>query len=133
MPARILIVEDDAASRELLRYLLFTAGYDALVAADGGIGARMAIEANPDLVLCDLQMPLMDGYAVLKHLRASPQWRKVPVIAVTAFSMPGDRETALAVGFDGYFAKPITPETFVRDVESFLAPELVSPSPPGKI
>ncbi len=125
MPARILVVEDDAASRELARYLLAAAGYEAIVASDGGMGARMAIEATPDLLLCDLQMPVMDGYEVLKHLLLASAWRRVPVIAVTAFSMPGDREMALAAGFDGYLTKPITPETFVREVEAFLPVELI--------
>ena len=125
MPARILVIEDDPASRELLRYLLATAGYDALVATDGGIGARMALEVDPDMVLCDLQMPVMNGYEVLRHLHQAARWRRIPVIAVTAFSMPGDCETALAAGFDGYFTKPITPETFVGEVEAFLPPELV--------
>lgn len=124
MPARILIMEDDSASRELVRYLLEAAGYVTLEADDGRIGLRTALEANPDLVICDLQMPVMNGYEVVRCLRAHAGWRRVPLIAVTAFSMAGDRETALAAGFDEHVTKPIAPETFVGRIESFLAAEL---------
>jgi two-component system, cell cycle response regulator DivK len=127
MAARILVVEDDAASRELLRYLFDTTGYTVLVAADGATGAWMALKEDPDLILCDLQMPLMDGYAVLRQLNHEPGWRRVPVIAVTAFSMEGDREAALKAGFDGYFSKPVTPETIVPEIEAFLPAALRAP------
>jgi two-component system cell cycle response regulator DivK len=124
VPARILIIEDDASSRDLVRYLLVTAGYATLDVDDGGIGLKMALEANPDLVICDLQMPVMNGYEVARRLRERPDWRHKPLIAVTAFSMAGDRETALAAGFDEHITKPIVPETFVEQIEAFLAAEL---------
>jgi two-component system, cell cycle response regulator DivK len=122
MPARILIIEDDPASLELVKYLLDTAGYATLTATDGGAGLALALSANPDLVICDLQMPIMTGYEVVRHLQGGPTWRRVPLVAVSAFSMPGDRETALAAGFDAYHSKPIVPETFVRDIEKLLPP-----------
>ena len=125
MPARILVLEDDPASRELLIYLFSAAGYETFAAPDGVMGVRMALDLNPDLLLCDLQMPAMNGYEVLRSLYQAPTWRRVPIIAVTAFSMQGDRETALAAGFDGYFAKPIMPEQFVRQVEAFLPGNLI--------
>ena len=120
MPARILIIEDDSASRALVKYLLENAGYITLDAEDGGAGARLALEANPDLVICDLQMPVMNGYEVVRYLREHPLWRRVPMVAVTAFSMTGDRETALTAGFDQHLTKPIDPETFVGQIEALL-------------
>lgn len=123
MPARILIIEDDPASLELAQYLLDTAGYATLAAIDGGAGLALALSARPDLVICDLQMPVMTGYEVVRRLRDGTTWRRVPLVAVSAFSMPGDRETALAAGFDAYYSKPIVPETFVQDIERLLPPE----------
>ncbi|WP_394788300.1 response regulator [Rhodoferax sp.] len=124
MPARILIIEDDYFSRELAMYLLQTAGYTVIGAEDGRTGVQIALQENPDLVLCDLQMPVLNGREVVRRLHADPQWRRVPVLAVTAFSMSGDRESALAAGFDDHVSKPITPETFIPQMESFLSPEL---------
>ena len=124
MPAHILIIEDDLASRELVKYLLEASGYTVLTAEDGRAGLRTALEAHPDLVLCDLQMPMMNGFEVVQRLREHPGWHHVPMIAVTAFSMTGDREAALAAGFDDHITKPITPETFIGQIESFLPPAL---------
>lgn len=131
MPARILVIEDDEFSRELVRYLLDRQGYSVLEAADGGNGLDLALRADPDLVLCDLQMPVLNGYDVVRGLRSNPLWRVVPVIAVTAFSMPGDSDIALAAGFDGYLTKPIAPEMFVEQIVAFLPPGLRLTSPPG--
>lgn len=130
MPARILIIEDDSASRELVKYLLEASGYVTLDAEEGRRGLELALQANPDLVICDLQMPEMNGYEVMRQLRENPGWRRVPLIAVTAFSMVGDRETALSAGFDDHITKPITPETFVDQIESFLPAELRAKRPP---
>lgn len=131
MPTRILVIEDDEFSRELVRYLLDRQGYTVLEAADGGAGVQIALREQPDLVLCDLQMPVLNGYEVVQRLRSNPLWQVVPVIAVTAFSMPGDRDIALAAGFDNYLTKPITPEIFVEQIAAFLPPGLRLPSPPG--
>jgi two-component system cell cycle response regulator DivK len=122
MPARMLIIEDNPDSLELAAYLLESAGHTTLRALDGETGVQLALQESPDLVICDLQIPRMDGHAVVRALRANPKWRPVPVVAVTALSMPGDRETTLAAGFDGFLTKPITPETFVQQIESFLPP-----------
>jgi CheY-like chemotaxis protein len=124
MAARILIVEDNEANLGLVRYLLQFHGYPTLEATDGDIAVEMARTERPDIILCDLQMPGMDGFGVLRAIRADPNLAALPVLAVTALSMPGDRESVLAAGFDGYLAKPIDPETFVKDVETFLRPEL---------
>lgn len=129
MSARILIIEDDPPSLELLRYLLEAAGHTTLCATDGGAGVRMALDEQPDLVLCDLQMPVMSGYQVAQSLREYLAWRQVPIIAVTAFSMPGDREKTLACGFNEHISKPISPALFVGQVESLLPPALHGTAP----
>lgn len=127
MTATILVIEDDEASRLLVSYLLESAGHRVLVAENGGLGLAMALAEAPDLILCDLQMPVMNGYEVAKALRSAPAWRTVPLVAVTAFSMPGDREKALEVGFDEHLSKPINPETFVSQVEAFLGEPFRAP------
>lgn len=132
MPARILIIEDDPASHALVKYLLESAGHTTLSASDGGEGVRLAVDEAPDLVVCDLQMPVMNGYQVMQCLRDYPQWRRVPVIAVTAFSMAGDRDAALAAGFDEHISKPIVPQTFVAQIQAFLPVELRGDSPPAQ-
>ena len=127
MAARILIVEDNKANLDLVKYLLECSGYTTFAARDGEEGIRMAQAERPDLVLCDLEMPVMDGYDRVKRLRQEALLRMTTVIAITAFSMPGDRDVALAAGFDAYLSKPIDPETFVQQVESFLPPEARAP------
>jgi two-component system cell cycle response regulator DivK len=129
MVARILIIEDDDASRELVKYLLAAAGHTMLVAEEGRAGVRLALEERPDVIICDLQMPVMNGYEVVRTLRENPAWHPVPLIAVTAFSMIGDREAALAAGFDEHISKPIVPETFTSQVEAFLPISLRTTSP----
>ena len=117
--ARILVIEDNAANLELVRYLLAFRGHTVLTARDGAQGVATALEQRPDLVICDLQMPLLDGYEVLARLREADASRPATV-ALTAFSMPKDRDAVLAAGFDGYLSKPIDPETFWAQIESFL-------------
>jgi len=131
MAARILIAEDHSASRELMRYLLEANGYRTLTAEDGAAAVAMARRERPDLIVCDLQMPGLNGYEVLETLKRDAELAKVPMIAVTAFSMLGDRETVLTAGFDGYFSKPIEPETFVMQMEAFLPPALRAWRPGG--
>jgi two-component system cell cycle response regulator DivK len=127
MPARILLVEDDYASRALLQYLVESAGYKTLVADDGASGLRLAHEGDPDLVVCDVHLPLLNGYELVRRLLNDTTWRRVPVIAVTASSMRGDREIALAAGFTDHIAKPIDPEQFIAQIEAFLPAELCAP------
>ena len=120
MPARILIVEDNTANLELVRYLLESAGYRTLSAMDGVEGLAMARREQPDLVLCDLQLPQLDGYGVLQGLRESDECAGIAVVALTAFSMRVDEHRVLTAGFDGYLAKPIDPERFIGQVADFL-------------
>ncbi|HYQ93812.1 MAG TPA: response regulator [Burkholderiales bacterium] len=130
MAARILIIEDNKANLELVEYLLEASGYATFAARDGEEGIRGARKEHPDLIICDLQMPIMDGYEVVRELKKDPLLRPIPVIAVTALSMAGDRNNVLAAGFDGYLSKPIEPETFVLTVEGFLPPGLRAPRSP---
>jgi CheY-like chemotaxis protein len=129
MAARILVIEDNAANLELVRYLLASSGHSVLMALDGAQGVAVARAERPDLIVCDLQMPKLDGYQVLAQLRGNPDTAASVVVAVTAFSMPRDRDKVLTAGFDGYLSKPIEPETFVADIEAFLPAELRSARP----
>ncbi len=124
MLARILIIEDEDFCRNLVQVLLTTAGYSVLLAENGSVGLRMALEAKPDLIICDLQMPVVNGYEVVRTLHQHADWRRVPLIAVTAFAMSGDREKALKAGFDEHIGKPIAPEDFIMHIEAFLPAEL---------
>ncbi len=122
-PAKtILIAEDDLASRELLAEILRGRGYDVLEAADGAVALQLYQAHHPDLVIMDLQMPELDGYAVLARLR-QPQFPGVPpVIAVTAHAMSGDRERALEAGFDEYLTKPVEATLLRQRIRDLLTP-----------
>ena len=122
--ARFLIIEDNPANLELVRYLLEHAGHQVDGAVNGLVGVEAAAAMTPDLVICDLQLPLLDGYGVLRALRELPAYARLPIVAVTAFSMPDDRKNVMRAGFDGYLSKPIEPETFVAYIEAFLPPTL---------
>lgn len=104
---KILVAEDDQPSRELIREILETCGYQVLEARDGREALQRVEETAPDLVLLDIQMPAMDGSAVLRQLRQDSRFASLPVVAVTAYAMRGDREKALAAGFDAYLTKPL--------------------------
>ncbi len=131
MPARILVIEDNRDNLEVMTYLLKAFGYEVLTARDGEEGLEVARHELPDLVLSDLQMPQVDGYEVARALRKDPRLARLPLVAVTAYAMRGDRDRVLAAGFDGYIAKPIVPEEFVSQVEAFLKPAHPSPAPPA--
>jgi two-component system, cell cycle response regulator DivK len=120
MTARILILDDNEPSLEIVRYLLEQSGYDVLTAADGEQGLALALRERPEVVLCDLQMPVLNGYEVLRQMRKRDGAHRTIVIAVTAYSMPGDRQAVLQAGFDGYFPKPIEAETFVQQIEALM-------------
>jgi two-component system cell cycle response regulator len=120
MPARILVVEDNSTNLELMVYLLKSFGYEHIVARDGVEGLKLARSERPDIIICDIQLPNMDGYEVARRLKSEPALRTIPLVAVTALAMVGDRDKVLASGFNGYIAKPIGPETFISQVEEFL-------------
>jgi len=118
----VLIIEDHADNLELMSYLLEAFGYSTVTAMDGLAGVERAHGGDLDLILCDIQLPGIDGFEVARRLKRGEQVRSIPLVAITALAMVGDRERAMAAGFDGYIAKPINPETFVASVEAFLPP-----------
>jgi CheY-like chemotaxis protein len=120
MPSRVLIIEDNPTSLELLTYLLRAFGHTVLAADDGQQGLDIAISQIPDLILCDMQLPTINGFQIIERVRDHPAASRIPVVAVTAFAMVGDRERVIAAGFDGYISKPIDPVTFVSQIETFL-------------
>lgn len=107
MSKKILVVEDNPTNRLLIRNVLKYYGYEVLEAADGKEGVSMAIEHLPDLILMDLQMPVMDGFRASYMLKNDPSTKHIKIIALTAFAMKGDREKVLEAGFDEYIPKPI--------------------------
>jgi CheY-like chemotaxis protein len=118
---RILVIEDNAANLELMTYLLSAFGQSTVVARDGEEGGAEALRSVPDLVLCDLALPGVDGYEVVRRLKSEQTLAAVPIVAVTASAMVGDREKVIRAGFDGYISKPINPEGFVAEVVSYLS------------
>jgi two-component system cell cycle response regulator len=129
MPARILLIEDNPANLDLTSYLLRAYGYFVIAATDGGDGLATARREKPNLIVCDVQLPTMDGFEVARWLKLDPAMRGTPLIAVTALAMVGDRNRVLAAGFDEYIAKPIDPEAFVRQVDAFLPSNRHRPAP----
>lgn len=127
MSARVLVVEDNPINLELMTYLLNAWGHRTLSAGDGDEGIALARRERPDLIVCDVQMPGTDGYGVARALKADPAMRAIPLIAVTAYAMVGDREKCLAAGFDGHFAKPIEPAAFMAALQQFLPGSVAGP------
>jgi two-component system cell cycle response regulator len=119
MSIRVLVVEDDPDSLELMTYLFRAFGHEALGAASGDRALDVASATSLDLILCDLRLPGMDGFELLSKLKADPELKAIPVVAVTAYAMPGDKERVMSAGFDGYVSKPIDPQSFVREAEAF--------------
>ncbi|MDP2278434.1 MAG: response regulator [Nitrospirota bacterium] len=107
MPKRILVVEDDEPNRRLIKDVLMYHGYEVMEAANGDEAVKMAAKHKPDLVLMDLQMPVMNGAEAIRQLKNSPETKGIKIIAVTGFAMRGDRERTLDTGADDYIAKPI--------------------------
>jgi two-component system cell cycle response regulator len=118
--ARILVIEDNPENLELMRFLLHAFGHEPVIARSGEEGLALASRQPPELIVCDIHMPQLDGYGVLARLGADPRLARIPCIAVTALAMLGDRNKVIEAGFDGYISKPIEPEKFVGEVEAFL-------------
>jgi CheY-like chemotaxis protein len=118
----VLLVEDVEDNRELARMLLEAAGHDVVEAHDGAQAIQAARQHLPHLILMDLSLPDVDGWEAFRRIRADALTAHVPVVALTAHAMAGDRERVLAAGFDGYLAKPINVATFTSLLEPFLEP-----------
>jgi PAS domain S-box-containing protein len=117
---KILVADDNLESREFIRDSLESQNYEVIEACDGRDALTKIEEIDPDLVLMDIQMPVMDGYAVLKEIRQTPRFSALRVIALTAFAMQGDREKAISAGFSGYISKPVNPTSLRMEVEQIL-------------
>ncbi|MDX1593594.1 MAG: response regulator [Gammaproteobacteria bacterium] len=117
---RILIVEDNERNRKLFRLIVESLGFETALANDGEQGLRMVEEVQPDLILMDIQMPRMDGMAMLERLRREVRTRTIPAIAITSFAMPGDRERLLAAGFVDYLSKPVDTEALQQAIRRQL-------------
>ena len=116
----ILLIEDNEQNRYLMRFLLESQRYRVTAAVDGPSGIEAARLCSPRAILLDIQLPGMDGYAVARALRRLPEIARTPIIAVTSYAMPGDREKALEAGCTGYIEKPIDPETFISEMERVI-------------
>ncbi len=121
---RVLIIEDNEQNLYLATFILERHGFEVCAAQDGEAGIAVAARIEPDLILLDIQLPVMDGYAVARVLRSNPDLARIPIVAVTSYAMAGDREKALAAGCTGYIEKPINPDTFIAQLEQYL-PETV--------
>ena len=120
MSKRILIVEDTEDNRRIMRIALTGAGFEVLEVEDGMAGVAAAAEHKPDLILMDIQLPLIDGYEAARRIKAMPELTAIPIIAVTSYALSGDDIKAREAGCDGYMAKPFSPRQLVAQVRSFL-------------
>src|SRR5262245_64685002 len=119
MTKRILVVEDQEDLRGVLRTLLTGSGYEMLEAADGQAGVEKAKAEAPDLILMDIQMPVLDGYDATRQIKADPKLAATPIIAVSSFAMKGDEEKARAAGCDHYVTKPYSPVQLLKLIRGF--------------
>lgn len=120
MSKRILIIEDQEDNRAILRDLLSQAGYALIEAADGEEGVELAQSERPDLILMDIQLPLIDGYEATRRIKAKPELKSIPIIAVTSYALSGDEAKARAAGCDGYVTKPFSPRDLLAKVRAYL-------------
>ena len=118
--ARILCVEDNDDNAYLIKRRLERRGYDVLIAPDGGKGLAMALADSPALILMDLNLPVLDGWEASRRLKASPETRHIPIIALSAHAMSGDRERALAAGCDDYDEKPVDFARLLAKIDALL-------------
>jgi two-component system cell cycle response regulator DivK len=118
---RILVVEDQEDNRQILRDLLGNAGYELTEAENGEEALAAVARQRPDLILMDIQLPVMDGYEATRRIRTNPGLKSVPIIAVTSYALAGDESKALAAGCDGYVSKPYSPRELLAKVRAHLA------------
>lgn len=125
MGAKVLIIEDNEQNMYLLTFLLESSGYKVCQAFSGFVGIKKAKDFMPDIILLDIQLPEMNGYEIARELKNDKSLKSIPIVAVTSYAMAGDREKALEAGAIGYIEKPIDPDNFVSQMESFLPGGLV--------
>ena len=120
MSKKILVVEDTEDNRQILRDLLGMAGYDMVEAHDGAQGVAMAAEHKPDLILMDIQMPVLDGYEATRRIKADPALAGIPIVAVTSYALSGDEQKTRDAGCDAYIAKPYSPRQMLAKVRELI-------------
>lgn len=120
MTIKVLYIEDNDQNYYLVNFILNAKGYAVVRAHDGREGIDMATTEMPDLILLDIQLPVMDGYATARELKKIPHVSMIPIVALTSYAMAGDREKALAAGCTGYIEKPINPKTFSDQIARFI-------------
>ena len=118
---KILLVEDNEMNRDMLSRRLVRGGYEVIMAEDGARGVTMATSERPDLILMDMSLPVIDGWEATRRIKAMPELRKIPIIALTAHAMATDREKALEAGCDDYDTKPIELQRLLGKIETLLA------------
>ena len=120
MTKRILVVEDQEDNRQILRDLLSNAGFEMIEAEDGQQALTQAAKHKPDLILMDIQLPLLDGYEATRRIKADPALNAIPIIVVTSYALSGDEEKARAAGCDAYVAKPFSPRALLAKIREYL-------------
>lgn len=124
MKTKVLIIEDNEQNMYMLTFLLEAENYEVIQSFSGKAGVEVAKNDKPDIILLDIQLPEMDGYTVAKNIRTIDELKTTPIIAVTSYAMPGDREKCVESGATGYIEKPINPDTFISQMNSFLPDNL---------
>jgi two-component system cell cycle response regulator DivK len=120
MTKRILVVEDQEDNRRIIRDLLMNAGYELIEATDGAAGVRQAETERPDLILMDIQLPVLDGHEATRRIKQNAALRAIPIIVVTSYALSGDDAKATAAGADAYVAKPFSPRQLLATIRKFL-------------
>lgn len=120
MSKRILVVEDQADNRRIARDLLTKSGYTIIEAKTGEEGVTLAATEHPDLILMDIQLPVIDGYEATRRIKANPALQHIPIIAVTSYALSGDDRKAFAAGCNAYIAKPFSPRALLAKVREYL-------------
>jgi two-component system, cell cycle response regulator DivK len=120
MSKRILVVEDQEDNRQILRDLLSNTGYEMVEAENGEEALSVAAAERPDLILMDIQLPILDGYEATRRIKADPALKAIPVIAITSYALSGDEEKARAAGCDDYVTKPYSPRKLLAKIRDYL-------------
>jgi len=120
MSKRILVIEDQEDNRQIVRDLMTASGYELIEATTGEEGLEAAARERPDLILMDIQLPGIDGYEVTRRIKADPNLRQIPIIAVTSYALSGDDKKAFAAGCDGYVTKPYSPRLLLAKIREYL-------------
>jgi two-component system, cell cycle response regulator DivK len=120
MTKRILVVEDQADNRRILQDLLTKAGYEIILAENGQEALEVVARERPNLILMDIQLPLLDGYEATRRIKADPALRAIPIIVITSYALSGDESKAKAAGCDAYVAKPFSPRALLAKVREYL-------------